>query len=152
MNKKNRLLVMCFSIVPGGGHLYLGELKKAATLFFVFLLITTTFFTAPSLLVKVLMGFVYLALVIPSMVEAYVWAKGASDKSVFSKSYIIFMLFTTGMSAFPLLWTSDEFSKRAKIIWSVVVILLACFFFAFLASYWAELEALLNQYFASFLS
>ena len=39
--------------------------------------------------------------------------------------YVILMLLTVGPFALPLLWQSVKFSKTAKILWTVTVILIA---------------------------
>jgi hypothetical protein len=46
-----------------------------------------------------------------------------------SKAYIIVMLLTTGINALPLLWQSANFSRHAKMLWTIAVPLLAVLFF-----------------------
>ena len=129
---RNRPFIIVFlAIFPGLGHFCLHYRRKAISLFFVFILILVTFLFSRSLVIKGLMGFVYISLVISSAVESFYLAKG-DHKNIFSVPYIIFMLLTTGMSALPLLWESDLFTRFQKIVWTLAVALLAILFFSFL--------------------
>jgi len=44
-----------------------------------------------------------------------------------------------GFSALPLMWHSHVFSRRVKIIWSIVVPILAFFYWSFLGVYGVRL-------------
>ena len=130
MNEKNPLIAATLSLIPGLGQLYIGRIKKGAALLCIDAGLVVPLFLFPSRLTLIMMGGVYLFTMVPAALESYLIAKtGHTSSELNSKKYIVFILFTTGLTALPLLWQSARFSKRAKILWTATVFLLALLFF-----------------------
>lgn len=143
---KNPLLACLYSIlVPGLGQIYLEDYAKGLTLVCMAAGILISLLFSHSGFVWILMGVVYLSVLFPAAVDAYQTASG--KPRVFtgdSVPYVIIMLLAVGPFAIPLLWQSSKLSKKAKVIWTVLVILMALVAIAgttFLAS---ELDALMR--------
>ena len=76
-----------------------------------------------------LLGFAYAMVIIPSAFDVYRYANGQTQAGTSdSKLYIIMMLFLTGLFGLPLLWQGKTFSKNVKLLWTIIVILLAILF------------------------
>ena len=133
------ILVASLSLVPGVGHLVVGEKGKAAALFIVDLGIILSTFFVKSQIGYFLICFVYLLVMVPAGIETYAVAKGGVSQFSESKPYISVLLLMTGCSALPLLWQSHVFSKRIKIVWSIAVSVLTIFYFSFLGVYGTRL-------------
>ena len=138
---KNPFLACLYSVLlPGSGQLYLGEKPKGISILCITIgapvaaLVTTLvtdhslakFFSWTTLL---FLALVYFFIMIPSVVDAFQTASGRprtfKGESV---PYILIMLFVVvGPFAIPLLWQSEKFSKRAKILLTAAVILTAFF-------------------------
>jgi len=75
-----------------------------------------------------LLVLVYPFVWLPAIFEAYQQADGVPSNKLLSqkKGYVIFMLLTVGPAAVPMLWANLHFSRRAKIVWTVII--LALFF------------------------
>ena len=140
-------------LLPGLGQLYNGERGKGvATLCISLGTWTILFFSlapgrAGAWLSALLLGFVYLFIWIPAVVDAYRQASGAPNPWLSGRSawYVIAMLLTVGPMALPLLWQSPAFSRSAKIGWTVAVILIALLVVAIFAVLGPVLEELFGQ-------
>ena len=124
--KNPRLACFCSILAPGLGQIYLEDYAKGLTLLCMAAGILTSVLFSHSWFVWVLMGAVYLTVVFPAAADAYQTASG--KPRIFSGNsvpYVLLMLFMVGPFAIPLLWQSPKFSKKAKIIWTVLVILMA---------------------------
>ncbi len=128
-------LAASLSLVPGAGHLAVGKRKKAVALFVVDFGIVCSVFFLKSIPGHLLACFSYLMAMIPAVIETYTLAQGGMSQFSESKPYISALLLVTGFSALPLLWQSHVFSRRIKIVWSIVVPVLAILYFGFLGVY-----------------
>jgi len=92
------------------------------------------------------MGLIYLAVMIPAASDAFQTASGKprtfAGNSVF---YVIAMLLLVGPFAVPLLWQSARFSRTAKILWTILVILIAFLAIAVLMLTASSLDQLIKQ-------
>ena len=128
-------LAASLSLGPGAGHWVLGKRGKAVGFFAIDLGILCTILFLRSPLAPFLAGSVYLVAMVPAVLETYALARGGVSQFSESRPYIVVLLLSTGFSALPLLWQSHSFSKRAKLIWTIVVSALAILWFSFLAAY-----------------
>jgi len=72
------------------------------------------------------MGGIYLAVMIPAALDAFRTASGRPRTfTADTVPYVIAMLLMIGPFAIPLLWQSKKISKTAKILWTIIVILIA---------------------------
>ncbi|MBU9889475.1 MAG: hypothetical protein KTQ49_06375 [Candidatus Omnitrophica bacterium] len=113
-------------LLPGLGQIYLGETAKGFTLLCMDAGILISVWFAHSWILWILMGLVYGAVLVPAAADAYQTAAGMPR--IFtgdSVPYVVVMLFMVGPFGIPLLWQSPRFSKRAKVVWTVLVVLLA---------------------------
>ena len=124
---KNPYLAFFYSLaVPGLGQLYLGERAKGWALLSMTGGIVVSLVVSHTLIAWIMMGGIYLAVMIPSAVDAFQTASGRPRMfNGDSKPYVIVMLLMVGPFAIPLLWQSGRFTKTAKIIWTLAVILIA---------------------------
>jgi TM2 domain-containing membrane protein YozV len=121
-------------ILPGLGQLYNGERAKGIAVLCMTLGIWFALLTSGSgqggfrsSVTVVLLGFLYLFIWLPAVMDAY---QAASRRCVpllsgASAWYVVMMLLSVGPMAVPLLWQSPAFSRRWKIVWTAVVILTA---------------------------
>ena len=133
-------------VVLGAGQLYNGERAKglAMLMMSVGIAVSCVAFRSPATLV--FMGLIYLAVLIPASLDAYrVASGGASRFSGGAPWYVIGMLLAVGPFALPLLWTSPRFSRTAKIVWTLVVILVALVCIVMLAAVGPMIDQLLRQ-------
>lgn len=74
-----------------------------------------------------MLAVVYPFIWIPAVVDAYQQAAGLAKPLLSGQKswYVILMLLTVGPGAIPLLWQSPQFSRSAKMIWTVAVIMIA---------------------------
>ena len=128
---KKPFLAFFYSLaVPGLGQLYLGERAKGWTLLSMTVGVVVSLIVSHTAIAWILMGGIYLAVMIPAAAEAYqvtLREKKAKTWMGDSIAYVIVMLLMVGPFAIPLLWQSGRFSKTAKIVWTLVVILIAVF-------------------------
>lgn len=144
--RKNTVLTLLLSVIPGLAQLYLGKWKKAVSLLIIAAGAGLAFALSPYYIVRALMVLVYTVTVIPASIEAYQLAKyGHNTIDTGARWYVILLLFCTGFTAVPLLWRSREFSRNAKFIWTAAVTVLAILFFTVLGTFWSELESFLER-------
>ena len=124
---KNPYLALLYSLLlPGSGQLYLGERVKGWTLLCMSAGVVVSLILSHTWIAWLLMGGIYLTVMIPAALDAFQTASGRPRTfTTDTVPYVITMLFMVGPFATPLLWQSVKFSKRAKILWTVVVILIA---------------------------
>ena len=124
---KDPYLALFYSvIIPGLGQLYLGERAKGWTFLCMGVGVVVSLIFSHTAIAFFLMGGIYLAVMIPAALDAFQTASGrprtwAAD----TVPYVIVMLLMVGPFAIPLLWQSAKFSKMAKILWTIAVILIA---------------------------
>ena len=143
------ILIVLLGPVPGLGHMYLGKRKKAFGLLCVFAGVIAGIVLSGSIIVKVLMAIVYFSTAIPAWIETWQisrYGKNTIDTEV--RWYMVFLLLVTGFAALPLLWQSARFSKKAKVMWSIAVPVLAFLFFSALIRYRELIEGFLQKVFA----
>jgi len=141
------ILAASLSLVPGAGHLIIGERGKAAALFVIDIALICTVYAFNSPAIYLLIGFVYLVTMIPAVLEAYTLAQGGVCRFSESKPYVAVLLLVTGFAALPLLWQGSAFSRRSKIGWSISIFVLAIFYFSFLGVYGMQLFHYVNRQF-----
>jgi TM2 domain-containing membrane protein YozV len=121
-------------LVPGLGQLYNGERAKGVAILCIDAGIGVGIGLSSvgpegfrSWLSVALLTLVYLGVWIPAGIDAYQYASGRKTSLLSGDNtwYIIFMLLMIGPAAIPLLWQSRRFSRVAKIVWTVIVILIA---------------------------
>jgi len=124
---KNPHLALSYSIiVPGLGQLYLGDRAKGWTLLCMDAGVIVSLIVSHTVVTCFLMGGIYLAIMIPAALDAFQTALGRPRTFTGDTvPYVIVMLLMVGPFAIPLLWQSTKFSRAAKIIGTVVVILIA---------------------------
>ncbi len=141
--KDPRLALFYSVIAPGLGQLYLGDRAKGWTLLCMAAGVVVSLIVSHTVMAWFLMGGIYLAVMIPAALDAFQTAAG--QPRTFAGNtipYVILMLLTVGPFAIPLLWQSPRFSKTAKILWTILVILIAFLAIAtltFMASFFDSL-------------
>jgi len=123
---KSPQLSFLFSfLVPGTGQLYIGERAKGWTLLCMDAGVAVSLILSHTGMAWFMTGGIYLAIMIPAAFDAFQTASGRPR--IFSgetRFYVIMMLFMVGPFALPLLWQSVRFSKKAKLLWTLAVILI----------------------------
>ena len=144
---KNPFLALIYSVLaPGLGQLYLGERAKGWTLICMDAGIAVSLFISHTGIAWFLMGGIYLAIMIPAASDAFQAASGRPRTFTGDAiPYVIIMLLMIGPFAIPLLWQSRKFSKRAKIIWTAAVALIAFVAIAAMTVLASSMEALMKQ-------
>ncbi len=152
---KDPVLAFFYSLtIPGLGQLYLGERAKGWTLLSMTAGVAVSLVISHTLFSWIFVGVIYLGIMIPAALDAYQAASGrprafsvpipinfreseigAVQVTMHEKKqktwtgdsvpYVIVMLLVVGPFAIPLLWQSARFSKTAKILWTLGVILIA---------------------------
>ncbi|MFO8053294.1 MAG: hypothetical protein R6U54_05005 [Candidatus Omnitrophota bacterium] len=146
--RKKPVVAVVLSMIPGLSHLYLGQIKKALVLFVIDLGLGLALVFSQSYLIKLIMINIYLFTFIPACLETYSYSKGKKSRiNTDSKWYVTILLITTGFNALPLLWQNSKLTRRFKIIWTVLVPMLAVAFVFILIRYWDNLEAFLQKIF-----
>lgn len=146
MRKQPVLAFFLSAIVPGLGQLSNGERAKGLSLLVMALGIVVSCLAFRSPLTVLFMGLVYLAVMIPAAWDAYQVASGRPSRFQGDAPwYCIGMLLVVGPFALPLLWMSPRFSRTAKLVWTLVVILVALACIVTIAAVGPLLEHLLNQ-------
>jgi hypothetical protein len=143
--KKKAWVAAVLSIMPGLGHLYAGQPRKAAALGFIDAAVIAGIFFVPLRTAFVLAVMIY-ALTVPqaALESAAIIRTGRSDIRTSPKAYVVFLLLSTGFNALPMLWQDERFSKGSKIAWSAAVTVLALLFFGGLAAAGQDIEAYLR--------
>ena len=128
--RKNGLLASFLSLLlPGLGQLYLGESAHGIALLCIVVGVVLSGALGGSPLTWFLMGIVYLSVLVPSVADAYRVATGRSRAfGGESVAYVVVMLLVAGPFALPLLWRSANFSRIAKVLWTIVIIAVALLF------------------------
>lgn len=123
--EKKRLAVWLSILLPGAGHLYLGERRGGIALLCVTVslllgIIVSLAGPAPlrSPATAVLLLLPYAMLSLPSARSV----RNDPGPPPASRGYLLVMLAVAGPMALPLLWQSDAFSRAGKIVWTVLVI------------------------------
>ena len=134
MTNRSAALAACASLlIPGLGQLYNGERAKGLAVLCmdigIGLGIALALWGPPRLrsaFTAILLGFIYLFVWIPAIIDAHQHASGAARPLLSGEKvwYVILMLLTIGPGALPLLWQSRRFSRIAKILWSSMVVLI----------------------------
>lgn len=124
--KDSRLALFYSAVLPGLGQLYVGERAKGLTLLCMVAGVAVSLIISHTAVACVLMGGIYFAVMIPAAWDAFRAASGRPQ--IFTADaipYVIMMLLLVGPFAIPLLWQSRKFSTPVKIVWTVVVLLIA---------------------------
>lgn len=141
-------------VLPGMGQLYNGEHAKGIALLCIdlgiaFGMIMATIGPASfrSLLTVIMLVIAYIFVWIPAIIDAFQHAAGKPEPLLSGGKiwYVLVMLLAVGPMALPLLWQSARFSKNAKIIWTIFVILIAILSILFLVFVGPSVERLLRN-------
>lgn len=142
MPKHSPVMAGSLSVVPGAGHIYLGRYWKAGALFVMDSGVVLALHAAKSVAAgSALFVFYYLLIGVPAVIECYHGAQNETSPLDRSQHYIIVLMLVRGCWALPMLWHSRHFSKRSKIIWSIVIPLIAA---AYLTVLYVNRLAILN--------
>lgn len=144
---KNPYFALIYSVfIPGLGQLYLGERAKGWTLVCMDMGIAVSLIVSHTIIAWFLMGGIYLAVMIPAALDAFRTASGRPKNwTGDTVPYVIIMLLMMGPFAIPLLWQSRRFSTRAKVLWTVAVILVALAAIIATAILASSVEAMMGQ-------
>jgi TM2 domain-containing membrane protein YozV len=144
--KDPRIALLVSVLFPGLGQIYLGERAKGWTLLCMAGGVWVSLVINHSLIACLFMGVIYVAVMIPAALDAFQTASGkprtfAGD----TVPYVIVMLLLVGPFAIPLLWQSRKFSIRAKVLWTIGVIVIALLAIAVTTFAASLLEQILNS-------
>lgn len=133
--------------VPGLGQLSNGERAKGVSLLVMAIVLWVLIALAQHWLDRLMYLLVYgLAVWLPAVGDAYQTAAGRPRAFVSTRpGYVIPMLLLVGPFALTLLWSSPSFSRRAKTIWTIIVIAVAVLFFLTIGPLTRYLTALQQQ-------
>jgi len=144
--KSPRVAFLYSLLIPGAGQLYLGERAKGLTLLCMSAGVMVSLIISHTPITCFFMGGIYLAVMIPAALDAFQTASGRPRTfTADTVPYVIIMLLTVGPFAIPLLWQSAKFSKTAKILWTVAVILIAFISIAVMTFTASFLEHVMKQ-------
>ena len=144
--KNPRLAFLYSLLLPGTGQLYLGESAKGWVLLCMSAGVALSLSVSHTAISCFLMGGVYLAVMIPAALDAFQTASGRPRTfTADTVPYVIVMLLMVGPFAIPLLWQSAKFSKTAKILWTVGIILIALLAIAVMTFAASFLEQLMRS-------
>ena len=172
--KNPRLALLYSLLLPGLGQLYLGERAKGWTFVCMDMGVAVSLIVSHTWISFFLMGGIYLAILIPAALDAFQSASGrprnfSAPIPVYQNDmeagtvhvtlhektsqtwpgdtipYVIVMLFIVGPFAIPLLWQSQKFSMKAKIAWTVAVILIGLVTIAIITLSASFLDQLMKQ-------
>lgn len=137
-----RFALLYSLLFPGLGQVYLGERAKGWTLVCMGVGAVVSIVMSPGLIARLLLGGIYLAVMVPAALDAFRTACG-KPRTFPGESvpYVITMLIVIGPFAVPLLWQSGRFSRTVKVLWTIVVVLIAfvaMVFTAFAASFFEQ--------------
>ena len=150
MKSPTRALLLSL-LVPGLGQLYLGERAKGWTLVCMTAGVMVSLAISHTWITCLLMGGIYLGVMIPAASDAFQTAQVTmhekKEKTWAGDTipYVIVMLLMVGPFAIPLLWQSAKFSRTAKILWTIAVILIAFLAIAMLTFSASFLDQFLKQ-------
>ena len=122
------------ALVPGLGQLYNKAWAKGIAVLCItaglgvgLLMATAGPQRSRSWLTTVMLGVVYLFVWLPAVIDAAQHAAGKAQPLLSGGKawYVVLMLLSVGPMALPLLWQSPRFSRAAKIVWTLIVILAA---------------------------
>ena len=117
------------ALLPGLGQLLNGERAKGWSLLCMTAGIGLSFACITSTFSRLLLLLAYVLVWFPTLTDAYQTAAGRPRTFTGSRpGYVMLMLLLVGPFALTLLWTSPRFSRRAKIIWTVLVCAIALLF------------------------
>ncbi|MEI7750449.1 MAG: hypothetical protein WCJ71_00025 [Candidatus Omnitrophota bacterium] len=144
---KNPHLAGIYSVLlPGLGQLYLGERAKGWTLVCMDAGVAVSLLLSHTAIACFVMGGIYFAVMIPAVMDAFQTASGRPRTfTADTVPYVIVMLLMVGPFAIPLLWQSRKFSTSWKIVWTLVVILIALLGIAILTFAASSLEQFMKQ-------
>lgn len=121
---RSRLVSAVLSLaVPGLGQLARGDRAKGVALLCMTGLLWVIMARSPSELKRLLYGVVYLCILIPAVQDAARPLDDPHPAGLDRPWYVVWMLLVLGPFALPLLWQSQRFSRRAKLCWTLGVIL-----------------------------
>lgn len=147
MTTRSSVIAGVLSLLPGLGQLYNGERAKGMAMLCMTLGIGISAVLFRSPVTLMLMGLIYVAVLIPAVRDAAQVAAGRSATFTGERPwYVIWMLLMVGPFAFPLLWQSRRFSRPAKLVWTIAVILVAVLGIVAAGAVGPILEDLLKQY------
>ena len=156
MSRRVPILAAALSgLAPGLGQLVNGERAKGVTVLCMAAATAAGFFVATSgpaalrsWLTTLLLALTYVFILVPAVLDAYQGAAGAPSQLLSGRTawYVIQMLLTVGPMALPLLWQSPVFSRRGKIIATIVVLLIALLFILSMVLAGPALEQLLKEH------
>ncbi len=148
------LAAILSSLLPGLGQFYQGDRAKGIALLCISVGIAWGIGMAlfgpsmfRSLLSVIMLGVVYVVVWVSAIVDAYQQTAGVARPLLSGDRawYVIVLLITVGPMALPLLWQSPRFSKTAKIIWSLFVIIIALISIFLLTVMGPALERMLKR-------
>lgn len=128
------IAALCSLLIPGVGQLYNRDVPKGLAILCIdggigvgLALATVGPAGFRSMFGLVLLGIMYLCVCIPAAVDAFQQASGRGTPLLSGEHpwYVIFLLLMVGPGAIPLLWHSGRFSRLAKILWTIAVIVIA---------------------------
>ncbi|HRK62319.1 MAG TPA: hypothetical protein PLY88_07230 [Candidatus Omnitrophota bacterium] len=133
-SKKPWVAFLLSVLFPGLGHLYVGNRLAALIYGAMGLGVWISCYSSGSILTRLAVLLILPFVVIPAARDAFDTASGKKKPVTGeeSKLYVIWMLCCVGPFALPLLWRNKKFSLTVKIIWTVVVVAVVVFFFAFI--------------------
>jgi Family of unknown function (DUF5683) len=119
------------AIVPGLGQIYNQEIKKGLVIFGSCLSLGLLTYWISGLN-KFSTALALILVWISAMTDAYKVAKTGGQPSDFyyRRAYVVTMLLLVGPLALPLLWQSPHFSRPARWIWTLIVVIAALLFIA----------------------
>jgi len=135
-SSKNPWIAFFLSVVfPGLGHLYVGNRLAALIYGAMGVGVAFSFFSSDSGLTKAAVLLILPFVMIPAGRDAFDTAAGKKKPVTGeeSKLYVIWMLCCVGPFALPLLWRNKKFSFTVKVVWTVIVVSIAVFFFLFVS-------------------
>jgi TM2 domain-containing membrane protein YozV len=123
--------IVLSAIVPGLGQLYNQQVKKGLVIFGSFLSLGLLTYWISGLN-KFSTALALILVWISAMTDAYKVAKTGGQPSDFyyRRAYVVTMLLLVGPLALPLLWQSPHFSRPARWIWTLIVVIAALLFIA----------------------
>jgi TM2 domain-containing membrane protein YozV len=123
--------IVLSAIVPGLGQLYNQQVKKGLVIFGSCLSLGLLTYWISGLN-KFSTALALILVWISAMTDAYKVAKTGGQPSDFyyRRAYVVTMLLLVGPLALPLLWQSPHFSRPARWIWTLIVVIAALLFIA----------------------
>ncbi|MEI6805872.1 MAG: hypothetical protein WCK49_05130 [Myxococcaceae bacterium] len=107
------------AILPGLGQLYLGERSNGLSLLAASLGMLLVLFFDPSWFTGIFIGLAYLSLMYHAAKDAY-----HGTKNTESIQYVLGLAVVVGPFCLPLLWQNEQIHTKAKLAWTVVILIL----------------------------